>query len=108
MTNTINLTTTTTTTLPSRRGHYEAPPYSSDSIRSVYHVRELEVFKLAQLREKPLEVMISHDWPRGVYHHGDMQRLLRNKPFFRQVRPRGCSVCLLSGWKDRKGPGHAH
>lgn len=70
---------------PTRRGHHEAPPYSSDTIRSVYHVRELEVFKLAQLREGPLDVMLSHDWPRGIYHHGDMQRLLRAKPFFRQV-----------------------
>lgn len=72
-----------------RRGHHEAPPYSSDTIRSVYHVRELEVFKLAQLREGPLDVMLSHDWPRGVYHHGDLQRLLRAKPFFRQVWLRG-------------------
>ena len=48
-------------------------------------MREVEVFKLAQLRERPLDVMLSHDWPRGIYHHGDMQRLLRAKPFFRQV-----------------------
>lgn len=60
-------------------------------------MRELEVFKLAQLREGPLDVMLSHDWPRGVYHHGDLQRLLRAKPFFRQVwmvASGACAVCM--------------
>lgn len=32
------------------RGHYEKTPYSEDSIRSVYHVRNLEVFRLKQVR----------------------------------------------------------
>lgn len=31
-------------------GHYEVPPYSDDDMRSAYHVRELEVFRLMQLR----------------------------------------------------------
>jgi lariat debranching enzyme len=26
-----------------RRGHYERPPYSEDTMRSVYHLREVEV-----------------------------------------------------------------
>ncbi len=30
-------------------GHYEMPPYSNDTMRSVYHVREFEVFKLKQV-----------------------------------------------------------
>lgn len=32
------------------KGHYEKTPYSEDSIRSVYHVRNLEVFRLKQVR----------------------------------------------------------
>ncbi len=66
-----------------KKGHYETPPYSPNTIRSIYHVREYEVFKLAQIRGA-LNVVVSHDWPRGVYHHGDMEKLLRTKPYFRQ------------------------
>lgn len=32
------------------KGHYEKSPYSEDSKRSVYHVRNLEVFRLKQVR----------------------------------------------------------
>jgi lariat debranching enzyme len=28
-----------------------------------------------------LDVMLSHDWPRGIAHYGDLRRLLRAKPF---------------------------
>ena len=34
-----------------RTGHYEAPPFSDDDMRSFYHIRELEVFRLMQLRQ---------------------------------------------------------
>ena len=27
---------------------------------------------------------MSHDWPVGIEHHGDLQGLLRRKPFFRE------------------------
>lgn len=30
-------------------GRFERPPYDSESLRSVYYVRELETFKLAQV-----------------------------------------------------------
>ncbi|CAG0881388.1 unnamed protein product [Darwinula stevensoni] len=64
-------------------GHHEFPPYNESAKRSVYHVRNLEVFRLRQLSKAP-DIMISHDWPRGVYHYGDVQQLLRFKPFFAQ------------------------
>lgn len=32
------------------KGHYEKPPYTGESVRSVYHVRNLEVFRLKQVR----------------------------------------------------------
>lgn len=62
------------------RPHHEAPPYNPRSMRSVYHVREADVYRLLQLRQ-PLDVFLSHDWPRGIAHHGDTATLLRRKKF---------------------------
>ena len=59
------------------RGHFEAPPYDASSLRSVYHIRNLETFRLKQLARCPPDVMLSHDWPRGVYKYGDVDQLLR-------------------------------
>ncbi|XP_061452387.1 lariat debranching enzyme [Rhineura floridana] len=66
-----------------RKGHFEYPPYNQQTIRSVYHVRNIEVFKLKQL-EQPMDVFISHDWPRSIYHYGNKKLLLKKKSFFRQ------------------------
>lgn len=65
------------------KGHFEKPPYSKDTIRSVYHVRNLEVFKLKQLSGN-MDLFMSHDWPRGIYAHGNKEKLLRKKTFFRE------------------------
>jgi len=32
------------------KGHYEISPYSGDTMRSVYHVRNLESFRLKQVK----------------------------------------------------------
>nr|XP_057939059.1 lariat debranching enzyme [Doryrhamphus excisus] len=66
-----------------RRGHHEFPPYNPETLRSVYHVRNIEVFKLKQIR-MPVDIFMSHDWPRGIYHHGHTEELLRKKKFLRQ------------------------
>ena len=63
-----------------RLGHHEVPIFSDDAMRSFYHVRELDVFRLMQLRE-PVDVCISHDWPQHIVRHGDQRRLLKDKPF---------------------------
>nr|CAD7437410.1 unnamed protein product [Timema bartmani] len=63
------------------KGHYEKPPYSEETKRSAYHVRNLEVFRLKQVKS-PIDIFLSHDWPRGVYHHGNIKQLLKHKPFF--------------------------
>uniref|UniRef100_A0A1I8GGR6 DBR1 domain-containing protein n=1 Tax=Macrostomum lignano TaxID=282301 RepID=A0A1I8GGR6_9PLAT len=63
-------------------GHFEHPPYDDSSLRSVYHLRSIDVFRLRQL-QAPIDVMLSHDWPRGVYRYGDTDGLLRQKSFFR-------------------------
>ncbi|XP_004834364.1 lariat debranching enzyme isoform X1 [Heterocephalus glaber] len=35
-----------------RKGHFECPPYNSSTIRSIYHVRNIEVYKLKQAMDK--------------------------------------------------------
>ena len=64
------------------RGHFETPPYDNSSMRSVYHIRNLETFRLKQLACSPPDIMLSHDWPRGVYKYGDVDQLLRCKRHF--------------------------
>ncbi|XP_052574026.1 lariat debranching enzyme isoform X2 [Peromyscus californicus insignis] len=64
-------------------GHFERPPYDSSTIRSIYHVRNIEVYKLKQLKQ-PVDIFLSHDWPRSIYHYGNKKQLLKTKSFFRQ------------------------
>ena len=67
-----------------RRGYASArPPFRSlGDVKSAYHVREYEVWKLSQV-SGPLDVFVSHDWPRGVAQHGDSAALFRAKPFLK-------------------------
>ncbi|XP_024116266.1 lariat debranching enzyme [Oryzias melastigma] len=65
-----------------RRGHHESP-YNPETLRSVYHVRNIEVFKLKQI-QMPVDIFMSHDWPRGIYHYGSTEELLHKKRFLRQ------------------------
>ena len=90
-------------------GHFEAPPCSDDDMRSVYHVRELEVVRLLALR-KPIDVFASHDWPQHVARHGDMQGLIRRKSFLQgelSSGSRGGSpipAVMLLGRRRRRRP----
>ena len=43
----------------------------------------MDVFRLKQLEDNPPDIMLSHDWPRGVTDFGDVDRLLRFKKHFR-------------------------
>lgn len=87
-------------------GHHEKPPYDRSSLRSVYHVRNVDVYRMKCLtaqggggrtdrggaasssrgknRRRPLDVMMSHDWPLGIEQYGNVQQLLRQKPYFRR------------------------
>lgn len=70
-----------------RMGHFEVPPYSDGTLRSVYHLRELEVYRLMHLmgpHSPPVDIFLSHDWPLGIWEHGNKQQLLRTKPYFRE------------------------
>ncbi|KAG0488910.1 hypothetical protein HPP92_007721, partial [Vanilla planifolia] len=64
-------------------GHFERPPYDDESIRSIYHVRHFDVLKLMQV-EEPIDVFLSHDWPVGITEYGNWEKLVRQKPFFRE------------------------
>ncbi|KAI9360380.1 lariat debranching enzyme, C-terminal domain-containing protein [Zopfochytrium polystomum] len=59
-------------------GFYETQPFNNQDCRSVYHVRKYNVFRLAQIRT-PIDVFISHDWPRGIAKHGNFKKLLMHK-----------------------------
>ena len=61
-----------------RKPHYERLPYNESDMKSIYHVREIDVRKLQQVRTQ-VDVGISHDWPRGVEWKGDWKKLFRQK-----------------------------
>ena len=60
------------------RPHYERIPYDGDTLRSAYHIREVDVRKLMQIRTQ-VDIGISHDWPRGIEWAGDYDHLFRIK-----------------------------
>ena len=77
-------------------GHFERPPYTEDTKRSAYHVRELDVFRLA-LVTQPVDAVLSHDWPAGIAHHGDRDRLFQQKPFLRSEVRCACASLRMRG-----------
>ena len=64
------------------KGHFERPPYDNGTVRSAYHIRSVDVFKL-KLLTGPIDIFVSHDWPLGVYHHGNVEELYRYKDHLR-------------------------
>lgn len=71
------------------KGRSERPPYDEGSLRSVYHTRQFDVERLSLYTKHRLDIVMSHDWPRNVYRHGDTRALLRQKPYFRKEVERG-------------------
>jgi len=61
--------------------HFERLPYDEDEIKSLYHVREIDVRKLVLLQTQ-VDIGISHDWPRGIEWQGDYKNLFRKKDLF--------------------------
>lgn len=66
------------------QSRFEVPPFDRSTMRSIYHYRNVETYRLKCLSKSRLDIMISHDWPQGIEQHGDTEGLLRRKPFFRQ------------------------
>lgn len=65
-----------------KTGHHERVPYDSSTIRSVYHVRAHDVMK-ASLIDNGIDIFMSHDWPAGIEHFGNTQKLLNQKKHFK-------------------------
>ncbi|CAF9903624.1 MAG: hypothetical protein GOMPHAMPRED_000442 [Gomphillus americanus] len=64
-----------------RKQHYERLPYNDDHLRSIYHIRELDVRKLLQIRTQ-VDIGLSHDWPARIEWCGDWKDLFRRKAHF--------------------------
>ncbi|KAL8450338.1 hypothetical protein Emag_003184 [Eimeria magna] len=84
-------------------GHFEKLPYDDDTARSAYHVRQFEVMKLHCI-EEPVDIMLSHDWPEGIYNFGDKESLLRFKTHFTEDVQNQClgnpaTMALLKSMK---------
>ncbi|KAK5583817.1 hypothetical protein RB653_005419 [Dictyostelium firmibasis] len=61
------------------KGYYETKPFSDAHLRSIYHIRELDIFKFMQISEPALDIVFSHDWPMGIIDYGDRNVLMRFK-----------------------------
>ncbi|KAJ5227496.1 Lariat debranching enzyme [Penicillium citrinum] len=71
-----------------RKPHYERIPYRPEDLHSVFHVRELDVRKLLQVRTQ-VDIGLSHDWPRQVEYCGDYKKLFRKKRGFEEDSQHG-------------------
>ncbi|KAE8152900.1 lariat debranching enzyme, C-terminal domain-containing protein [Aspergillus avenaceus] len=71
-----------------RKSHFERLPYNKDDVQSIYHVRELDVRKLLQIRTQ-VDLGLSHDWPKQIENYGDYETLFNIKRGFRQDSQEG-------------------
>lgn len=69
-------------------GHFERLPYDNSTLRSVFHTRALEAYRMIQIRNdktpQPIDIVLSHDWPLNIHTCGNVRWLLTKKPFFKQ------------------------
>ncbi|TGZ83323.1 hypothetical protein EX30DRAFT_370337 [Ascodesmis nigricans] len=68
--------------------HNEILPYVPRHVKSAYHVRVYDYFKLYQIAS-PVDVMVSHDWPANIEHYGDTKHLFNEKPWFKSDSEKG-------------------
>ena len=66
-----------------RKPHFERLPYNESDMKSIYHVRELDVRKLMQIRTQ-IDIGVSHDWPQGIEWKGNHKQLFRRKKHFEE------------------------
>lgn len=64
------------------KGHFEYPPYTDYSMRSVYHYRKQDIIRLNQISET-IDIMMSHDWPNTVANYGNAEELWQYRPRWR-------------------------
>ena len=92
-----------------RSPHYEKSPYTPSTLRSVYHIREIDVFRMSLLdlpdndngdgtgvaaedkkegtnvssSPRRLNAFLTHDWPQGIALYGNVESLVRKKSFLK-------------------------
>ncbi|KAK6524494.1 hypothetical protein TWF281_011401 [Arthrobotrys megalospora] len=71
-----------------RRPRNEKPPFDDRSMRSAYHYRAHELFKLNSL-SGDVDIFVSHDWPEGITKYGNEAKLLAVKQHFRKEAAEG-------------------
>ena len=54
---------------------FEFPPYNDSSIRSVYHIRRIDKTMLNSMPSGSIDIMLSHDWPKGITRYGNTEEL---------------------------------
>uniref|UniRef100_A0A1A8DA70 Debranching enzyme homolog 1 n=1 Tax=Nothobranchius kadleci TaxID=1051664 RepID=A0A1A8DA70_NOTKA len=64
-------------------GDFQAVRNEGDLKCMAVPFKNIEVFKIKQI-QMPLDIFLSHDWPRGVCYYGNTAELLRKKKFLRQ------------------------
>ena len=62
------------------KGHHERTPYSNETMRSVYHVRNIDSLRLKSMPTGSIDMMLSHDWPRGITRYGNEAQLIIDNP----------------------------
>jgi lariat debranching enzyme len=58
------------------RGHFEVDLIQN--IKSIFHVREYEIAKMAQIKSK-IDILMTHDWPGGVVNRSDINKITKIK-----------------------------
>eukprot|EP01084_Bolivina_argentea_P116263 206603_1 len=64
------------------RGQFETLPMIESNIYSSYHVRKYNVWKLSQLHNNCIDIMLSHEWPTCIWKYGNYKTLLKYKSHF--------------------------
>ena len=57
-------------------GRFERPPYTGKTQRSVYHVRNIDEFRLNSMPPRSVDIMLSHDWPSDIHKFGNKDELM--------------------------------
>ena len=57
--------------------------YHDGMMRQVYHTRSTQIDHLLTFDAEDVDIVVSHDWPEGITQYGDLERLLKIKPYFK-------------------------
>ena len=62
-----------------KKGHFEdITKIDKSSVKSIYHVREYDICKLA-LMDSKIDIFLSHDWPTNIVLKEDYEKIYKIK-----------------------------